>query len=445
MRRVRAQSHQLRDTLATHMGPVLAKHIPFHRKVAIPAGAMTYRKSTQVGFAALVIALAGASSVGSEAEVARFEPVTDTRIQNALKDEPGSWMAHGQDFKEQRFSPLMQLNRETVADLGLVWHHDYKSYLGQQATPIVVNGLLIVPSAWNVVHVYDAKTGEERWQFDPGVDRVRQSRLWTSFSRGIAVYGDRLIIATMDGWLVSVDMSTGEEVWRTDTITDRSVPYFISGAPRIGGGKIYIGNAASEAGTRGYTSAYEAGTGKLAWRFWSIPGDPSEPFEHPELEAAARTWNGEWWKHGGGGNVWNSIVYDPDLKQVYLGTGNAAPWVREFRSPGGGDNLYVASIVAVDANSGAMQWYYQQTPGDNWDYTSTQDMALAELKVDGKHRKVILQAPKNGFFYVIDRTDGKLLRAEKYATVTWASHVDMQTGRPVEIDGGRYYEKGKWI
>ncbi len=211
-------------------------------------------------------------------------------------------------------------------------------------------------------------------------------------------------------------------------------------------GKVFIGNGGAEYGVRGYVSAYDADSGELLWRFYTVPGDPSKPFEHPEMEMAAKTWSGApWWEHGGGGTVWNSIVYDPEFDQVYLGTGNGSPWSAAIRSPGGGDNLFLVSIVAVDASTGRMNWYYQEVPAENWDYTATQDMALAEMEVDGVTRKVLLQAPKNGFFYVLDRADGTLLRAHPFATVNWASHVDMETGRPVlnpEID---YLEKAKWV
>jgi quinohemoprotein ethanol dehydrogenase len=372
--------------------------------------------------------------------------VDDARIQAALENEPGSWLAHGIDFTEKRFSPLTQINRENIGELGLAFSKDLGTYHAQEATPLIVDGLMIFPTAWNVVFALDAATGETRWVYDPKVDRGRIGTIWAPFSRGVAVYHGRVYVATIDGHLVAVDAATGTEVWRVDTIVDRGIPYFISGAPRVGGGKVYIGNGGSEWGTRGYTSAFDAETGALAWRFWSVPGDPSKPFEHPEMELAAKTWKGgEWWKFGGGGNVWNSIVYDAELNQVYLGMGNAAPWARIIRSPGGGDNLFAASIVAVDADTGKMNWYYQQVPGDNWDFTSVQDMALVDLDVDGVPRKVIMQAPKNGFFYVIDRTNGELLRAHPYATVTWASHVDMETGRPVELEQGNYDKEAKWV
>ncbi|MCS5517200.1 hypothetical protein NWF32_26735 [Pseudomonas qingdaonensis] len=218
--------------------------------------------------------------------------------------------------------------------------------------------------------------------------------------------------------------------------TDPAKPYSITGAPRVVKGKVIIGNGGAEYGVRGFVSAYDADTGKLAWRFYTVPGDPALPYEHPELREAAKTWQGDqYWKLGGGGTVWDSMAYDPELDLLYVGTGNGSPWNREVRSPGGGDNLYLSSILAIRPDTGKLAWHYQVTPGDSWDFTATQQITLAELNIDGKPRKVLMQAPKNGFFYVLDRTNGKLISAEKFGKVTWAEKVDLATGRPVEALG----------
>ena len=360
--------------------------------------------------------------------------------------ERGSWPSYGRDYAEQRFSPLAQINRDTIGQLGLAFSVDTQTRFAQEATPLMVDNTLIFPIDWNIVVALDATTGEETWRFDPGSSARGQMQTGAGvISRGVALYAGKVYIATWGGYLVAVDAGTGEEVWRVDTIVDRSVTYWISGAPRAAKGKIFIGNGGSEMGTRGYVTAYDAETGEQVWRFFMVPGDPSLPFEHPELEIAATTWGGEWWKFGGGGNVWNSIVYDAEFDQVYLGGGNAAPWSRQTRDPSGGDNLFVAAIVAVDADTGRMNWYYQTTPGDNWDFTAVQDIVLADMEVDGAPRKVLLQAPKNGFFYVIDRADGTLLRAHPFVTTTWATHVDMETGRPVENEALHYDKEAKWI
>jgi quinohemoprotein ethanol dehydrogenase len=306
---------------------------------------------------------------------------------------------------------------------------------------------MFVSGSWSVVYALDAATGEEKWAFDPKVPKEFLRRACCGpINRGVAVYGGKVYVGTLDGRLVALDANTGSEVWTTDTIIDHTRNYSITGAPRAARGKVFIGNGGAEFGVRGYVSAYDAESGELVWRFFTVPGDPSLPFEHPEMELAAKTWKGgEWWKIGGGGTVWNSIVYDPEFNQLYLGVGNGSPWTRVMRSPGGGDNLFLASIVAVDADTGSMNWYYQTTPGDNWDYTAVQDMMLAEMEVDGVQRKVLMQAPKNGFFYVIDRSDGTLLRAHPFVTTTWATHVDMKTGRPVENPEADYLNEPKWI
>ena len=372
--------------------------------------------------------------------------VDDARVTGAAADD-GNWLTHGRTFDEQRFSPLTQINRETISGLGLAWFRDMGTNRTQEATPIVVDGVMFFSSSWSRVYAMSADNGEMIWSFDPKVAGEWGRRTCCDVvNRGVAVYQGKVYVGALDGRLIALDANSGEQLWTVDTIIDRSRDYSVTGAPRVANGKVFIGNGGAEYGVRGYVSAYDADSGELLWRFFTVPGDPSQPFEHPEMELAAKTWSGsQWWEFGGGGTVWNSIVYDPEFDQVYLGTGNGSPWSREIRSPGGGDNLFLASIVAVDASSGRMNWYYQEVPGENWDYTATQDMALADMDVDGVMRKVLLQAPKNGFFYVLDRADGTLLRAHPFATVNWASHVDLQTGRPVlnpELD---YLEKARWV
>ncbi len=372
--------------------------------------------------------------------------IDDQRINNAAS-EPGNWLAYGRTYEEQRFSPLTAIDTSSVQNLGLAWYRDMGTNRAQESTPIVVDGVMFFTSAWSRVYALDAVTGEPRWSYDPQVPGAWGRRACCDVvNRGVAVYKGRVYVGSLDGRLIALDAATGELVWEVDTIIDRTRFYTITGAPRAANGKIFIGNGGAEFGVRGYVTAYDADTGEQAWRFYTVPGDPSQPFEHPEMEMAAETWKGgNWWEIGGGGTVWNSIVYDPDFNHVYLGVGNGAPWTRVIRSPGGGDNLFLSSIVALDADTGEMQWYYQTTPGDNWDYTAVQDIALADMEVDGVQRKVLLQAPKNGFFYVIDRSDGTLLRANPYATVTWATHVDLETGRPVENPELNYESEEKWI
>ena len=343
-------------------------------------------------------------------------------------------MSYGRDYGEQRFSPLTQVNKKTIKDLELAWSFDMYTNRGLEASPIVVDGIMYMTGSWSVVFAVDAKTGEEIWSYDPEVpgDWARKA-CCDVVNRGVAVYEGAVFVATLDGYLVALNAENGEVIWRKNTIIDRTRSYTITGAPRVANGRVFIGNGGGEYGVRGYVTAYDTKTGEEDWRFFTVPGDPTKPFEHPEMELAAKTWKGgEWWKIGGGGTVWNSIVYDAETDTVFLGVGNGSPWTRTIRSPGGGDNLFLSAIVALNASNGEMRWYYQTTPGDNWDYTAVQDMMLADMEVDGVMRKVIMQAPKNGFFYVLDRQTGELLRANPYVTVNWASHIDMETGRPVE-------------
>ena len=372
----------------------------------------------------------------------------DTARIIANRDKSEAWLAHGRDYSEQRHSPLTQITPDNVERLGLAWQFDMNTQRGLESSPIVVDGIMYVTSSWSVVYALDARTGEELWYYDPEVPGA-----WGRYAccdvvnRGVAVYEGAVYVATLDGYLVALNAETGKVIWRVNTLIDRTRPYTITGAPRVANGRIFIGNGGAEYGVRGYISAYDTKTGEQLWRFFTVPGDPSKPFEHPEMEIAAKTWKGgEWWKIGGGGTAWNTFVYDPDTDTLFAGTGNGSPWTRTIRAPGGGDNLYLSSILALDPKTGRLKWHYQTTPGDTWDYTATQDLMLADLRVDGKLRKVIMQAPKNGFFYVLDRVDGSLLRAHPYVSVTWASHIDLKTGRPVENPKTDWLSgKSKWI
>ena len=372
--------------------------------------------------------------------------INSERIINA-NNEPQNWLSHGRDYHEQRYSPLNQINLETINKLQLEWSLDMGTTRGLEATPIVDNGIMFVSSTWSVVHAVDAKTGKELWVYDPDVPRSWARKVCCDVvNRGVAVWEGQVYFGTIDGRLISLDTKTGKKIWEINTLIDTDKDYTITGAPRVANGKVYIGNGGADmGGVRGYVSAYNTKNGNLEWRFFTVPGDPSLPFEHPELEMASKTWTGQWWTMGGGGTVWNSIVFDPEFNQLYIGTGNGSPWNQQIRSPEGGDNLFLSSIVALNADTGKMNWYYQTTPEERWDYTATQDIMLADLHVDGEDRKVLMQAPKNGFFYVLDRKTGELLRANNYVKTNWATHVDLKTGRPVLNPDKNYYEKAVWI
>ncbi len=368
------------------------------------------------------------------------------RVAQADGAEVGSWLVHGRTPSEQRFSPLTSIDKSNVKNLGLAWTFDLGSRRGVEATPIVVDGVMYLTASWSVVFALDAATGKELWRYDPKVPgEWGKNACCDVVNRGVAVWDGSVFVGTLDGRLVSLDAATGKVNWEVNTI-DRTKSYTITAAPRVVKGKVIIGNGGAELGVRGYITAYDPKDGKQLWRFFTVPGDPSLPFEHPEMEAAAKTWSGgEWWKVGGGGTAWDSIAYDPELDLMYVGTGNGSPWTRSVRSPGGGDNLYLSSILAIKPDTGKLEWHYQTTPGDNWDYTATQHIVLAELEIGGAKRKVLMQAPKNGFFYVIDRATGELISAEPYVAMTWASGIDKATGRPIETDKALYGDSARMM
>ncbi|MGE0665246.1 MAG: PQQ-dependent dehydrogenase, methanol/ethanol family [Sphingomonadales bacterium] len=350
----------------------------------------------------------------------------------AADQEPQNWLATGRTYSEQHYSPLATIDRTNVGRLGLAWHHEFDTDRAQEGTPLVIDGVLYVATAWSKVFAFEAATGKLLWSYDPKVPGPFAFKLCCdAVNRGVAAWDGRIFVGVLDGRLEALDARTGKLVWSVQTTPPNSYAS-ITGAPRVVDGLVVIGFGGADFGERGYVTAYDAATGKQAWRFYTVPGDPSQPFEQPELEAAARTWTGEWWKKGGGGTVWDSMAYDPESGLLYIGVGNGFPYSHKERSPGGGDNLYLSSIVALRARSGDYVWHYQTTPAETWDYTATQPMILADLAIGGKVRKVLMQAPKNGFFYVLDRTTGELLAAKNYVETRWASHVDMKTGRPVQ-------------
>lgn len=368
-----------------------------------------------------------------------YQSSTDQSVNVPELTPDEEWPLHGLDAAETRFSHLADIDSTNVSSLALDWYFDYPTSRGLEATPLVVDGVIYTTGAWSMVFAHDARDGRLLWFFDPKVPREWAVHLCCDVvNRGVAYREGKVFVGTLDGRLIALDASSGDPLWSVQT-TDKSRPYSITGAPRVIKDSVIIGNGGSELGVRGYVSAYSAVNGDLLWRFYTVPGDPNDGFENDAMRRAAATWGGgKWWEIGGGGTVWDSLAYDPELDLLYVGVGNGAPWNRKVRSPDGGDNLYLSSIVALDPDDGSYVWHYQTTPGESWDYTATQHMILADLQIRGEHRRVIMQAPKNGFFYVLDRATGELLSAEPYATVTWASHVDLETGRPVETPNARY-------
>lgn len=367
------------------------------------------------------------------------------------------WVSYGLDASEQRFSPLDQVTRANVSRLGLAFSYTLREGRGVEATPLMVDRTLFVTSAWGIIHALDARTGAEKWVFDPQVDRSAGTNACCDVvNRGLAYRNGRVFVATIDGRLIAVDSRTGAKVWDVQTIVDRSKPYVITGAPRIAGNLVVIGNSGADLGVRGYVTAYDSDSGAKAWRFYTVPGNPADgpdgEASDPILQRAAQTWSGQYWREGGGGTVWDSITYDPEFDRIYIGVGNGAPWNHQLRSDGKGDNWFLASIVALDRRTGRYAWHYQVSPGDTWDATATQNIILAEMKIAGKRRKVLMQAPKNGFYYVIDRANGHLLSARNIVPmartadtpagqpISWAYGVDMATGRPLENPEARYLD-----
>ena len=379
---------------------------------------------------ALLVALAAACSSAM--------PIDDAALADTSNAE--DWLAFGRTYDEQRFSPLTAIDTATVAGLKVDWYLDLPEDRGLVSTPLVADGVMYFVGSLNKVRAVHAATGEGIWGYDPrvGEQAARRMRVGWDHSRGIAIWKDKVLLATWDGRLIALDRGTGAELWSTMTI-EPDKAYYITGAPKVFKNKVLIGNGGTEHGAaRGYVSAYDVETGAMAWRFYLVPGNPADGFENDAMAMAAKTWTGEWWKFGGGGNAWHGFTYDPELDQLYIGTGNGSPWNRKIRSPEGGDNLFLSSIVALQPDSGRYLWHYQNTPGETWDFNANMDIVLADLAIGGRTVKALMQAPKNGFFYVIDRTNGKLVSADPFTEVTWATHVDTATGRPVEVPGARY-------
>lgn len=366
--------------------------------------------------------------------------------------EPNNWMTLGGNYQMQHYSPLNKINTENVKDLGLAWEYDASSRRGRtqrglEACPIVVDGIMYTSGAWGAVYALDAKTGKEIWRYDPEVDGNYARRACCDVvNRGVQVYEGKVYVGVLDGFLVCLDATTGKVEWRVDTFTDRSRFYTITGSPQVAGQVVVIGNSGGDLGARGYITAYDLKTGKQVWRFFVVPGDPAKGFEHSELEMAAKTWDpNSNWEAGLGGTVWGEFTYDPLLNLLYVGTGNSSPWPIWLRSKTGGDNLFLSSVLAINPDNGKLKWHYQTTPGEIWDYTATSTMTLVDLKINGSMRQILMTAPKNGFFYVLDRVTGELISAKNFVPVNWASGIDIKTGKPILTGEGWYKDEAKII
>ncbi|MEO8258772.1 MAG: PQQ-dependent dehydrogenase, methanol/ethanol family [Acidobacteriota bacterium] len=387
---------------------------------------MGLRRAT-VSFAALV----GLTLSAWLSATPQVRQVDEAALKNAGRT-GDEWLTYGLTQAETRFSPLNQINAETVKRLGLAWSYDLGSGGGgQEGTPLVWNGMLFGITNWSVVFAVDARTGQERWRWDPEVNQtaVRPKICCGVVNRGIALYDGKVIAPVIDGRLQALDAETGKVIWEARVAYPQD-HQTITMAPRIAKGKVIIGVSGGDRPTRGFFDAYDAATGRRAWRFYTVPGDPAKPFENAAMKKAAETWDGDWWKKGGGGAVWDGMAYDPEAELVYVGTGNAEPWAQQLRTATARDNLYVCSILAVHVDSGELKWHYQVVPNDIWDFDSVQHLMLADLTINGRPRKVIMQANKNAFYYVLDRLTGQFISAGAFSRVTWARGID-QKGRPM--------------
>ena len=394
-----------------------------------------------VALAALALAgcdVTGTSGGAGEPELAT-EGVTDAMLAAGNGKE---WLTYGGDYAERRFSPLTAISAENVGTLGLAWSADLDTARGQEATPLMHDGVLYISTAWSKVMAFDAATGAPKWSYDPEVPRETLVRACCdAVNRGVALYGDKVFVGTLDGRLVALDQKTGKVVWEKTVVPDQE-SYTITGAPRIAKGQVLIGSGGAEYKARGYLAAYDPETGARRWVFHTVPGDPAKGFENDAMEKAAKTWGGEWWKLGGGGTVWDSITYDPATNLVLFGTGNAEPWNPAAINRGEGDSLYTASIVAVDATTGEYRWHFQETPEDRWDFDSDAQITVADLAIDGKQRRVVMHAPKNGYFYILDAKTGQFISARNWVPQTWTTGIDAK-GRPQIAEAAKYEKTGQ--
>jgi quinohemoprotein ethanol dehydrogenase len=359
--------------------------------------------------------------------------------------ESRQWPTYGGDYAERRYSPLNQIDTSNASRLGLAWTHVIGAGGGnQEATPLFWNNVLYSVTNWSIAFAIDVRTQRELWRFDPKVDRAitapeeNRGVCCGIVTRGIALYDGKVFVPVLDGRLIALNAATGEVVWSVRVYAEDQTGYSLTMAPRVVKDKVIVGAAGAEfTPHRGFFSAFDVNTGREIWRFYTVPGDPSKPFENPALERAAKTWSGEWWKYGGGGSVWDSLSYDPEANLIYVGTGNGAPWPSALRESPGLDNLYVCSILAVNPDNGRLAWHYQAVPGDSWDFDSVQQLILADIELGGRVRKVLMQANKGGFFYVLDRITGEFISATPFTPVNWARGHDA-SGRAL-VNPEAYY------
>ena len=335
--------------------------------------------------------------------------------------EPGTWLTYSGNYQAHRFSALKEITPANVAGLKVKWIYQIKGSGRFETSPIVADGVMYVSEPPTAVTALDLRTGRPLWHWERTQSRDARTIGFGRVNRGVAILGDTIYVGTLDAHLIALDAHSGAVRWDTE-VADHKTGHCITVAPLAINDKIVIGISGGEAGIRGFLDAYDAKTGKRAWRFWTIPG-PGEP--------GHESWSADAWKTGGG-PTWVTGSYDPALNLIYWGTGNPGPdWNGDPRP---GDNLYTCSLLALDADTGKLKWHFQFTPHDVHDWDATEIPVVADIPVRGRDRKVVAMANRNGFYYLLDRRTGEFLQATQYAKQTWAKDID-DSGRPVLLPG----------
>lgn len=364
----------------------------------------------------------------------------------AYADDPENtdWPLLGNAHEMQHHADLSQINTDTVGRLGLAWWVDLPAIKGLVGNPLIQDGRIFQSGAGSVIYANDLRTGEQLWTFDPRPDPGEGTFVEAYgliFNRGVALHGDLVIVGTADCRLVAVDQETGTQRWEARAC-EQGNNQTITAAPRVGGELVFTGNACGDSGaSRGHVDAFDAATGRHAWRFYTVPGNPSKPPESDLYRMAAATWGDGWYERTKGcGSVWDAMVYDPRSQRLYIGVGGAAPLVPTARGTNAGDELFTSSVVALDAKTGEYVWHFKQNPGDGWNFEPSVGLMLANLPdVDGE-RRVVISVPKDGFVYVLDADTGEFLSGRNYVPVNWASGFD-EDGRPIYLPDARYWEQ----
>src|SRR5262245_27012813 len=352
-----------------------------------------------------------------------------SRIRDA-ESEPGLWLTYSGTYAGHRYSPLGEITPANVAGLRPQWVYQVQEPGPVEATPLVADGVMYITEARSRVAALDLRTGRTLWRYEPTVSKEVRTIGFGPVNRGVALLDDRVFVGTLNAHLVALDATSGSLRWDVE-VADNRLGYAITSAPLAIGGKIVIGISGGEAGIRGFLDAYDAKTGARLWRFNTVPG-PGEPGHD--------TWAGASWKTGGA-PTWLSGSYDPELNLLFWGVGNPAPWNGDTRQ---GDNLYSCSLIALDATTGALRWHFQFTPHDTHDWDANQIPVLVDASIDNQPRKLIVTANRNGFYYVLDRTNGQFLHGAPFATQTWASGLDAR-GRPIVMPGTEPSDTGTLV